>query len=226
MSWLFGGDFTATPLDYRLVFLSLLIAFACGHVISWSYMLTHTGLSYSRSFVNSLVVMPVIVALVIMVLSNNFVTAFGLIGVLSIVRFRNVLRDTFDTSFLLSAVALGLACGTQKFSSAIIGCAVLTLVTLYLWYTKFGTRHRYGMIVNLNWAGEISDLVDLESMLQRHCRRAYCASRRSSGEGGTDLSYRLLLRDPERADELIHELRSSGRVSRLSSIDVEDHAEV
>ena len=82
------------------------------------------------------------------------------------------------------------------------------------------------MIVNLNWAGEISDVSDLETLLQRHCRRAYCASRRSSGEGGTDLSYRLLLRDPDRADELIQELRTTGRVSRLSSIDVEDHAEV
>src|SRR4051812_18893361 len=99
MNRLFEGDFTATPLDHRLVFLALLLGFACGHIVAWSYMLTHTGLSYSRSFVNSLVILPVIVALVITVLSNNFVTAFGLLGVLSIVRFRNVLRDTFDTSF-------------------------------------------------------------------------------------------------------------------------------
>jgi Domain of unknown function (DUF4956) len=226
MNWLLEGDFTATPLDYRLVFLALLLGFACGHVVAWSYMLTHTGLSYSRSFVNSLVILPVIVALVIMVLSNNFVTAFGLLGVLSIVRFRNVLRDTFDTSFLLSAVALGLACGTQKFRSAIIGCLVITAVTVYLWYTGFGTRHRYGMIVSLNWSGEMSQLGELESVLRRHCRRTYCASRRSSGEGGTDLSYRLLLRDPNRANELIEELRSSRRVNRISSIDVEDQLEV
>jgi hypothetical protein len=226
MNFFLGGDYTSTPLDYRLVFLALLIAFACGHVVAWSYMLTHTGLSYSRSFVNSLVMMPVIVGLVIMVLSNNFVTAFGLLGVLSIVRFRNVLRDTFDTSFLLSSVALGLACGTQKFASAVIGCLVMTVITLYLWYTKFGTRHRYGMIVNLNWSGGISELGELEGVLDRHCRKTYCASRRTSGDGGTDLSYRLLLRDPGRADELIHELKSSRRIARVSSIDVEDHSEV
>jgi hypothetical protein len=225
MNWLLGGDYTSAPLDYRLVFLSLLIGFACGHVIAWSYILTHTGLSYSRSFVNSLIVMPVIVALVIMVLSNNFVTAFGLLGVLSIVRFRNVLRDTFDTSFLLTTVALGLACGTQKFSSALIGCLVVTAITFYLWYTGFGTRHRYGMIVNLNWSGAVSDLDELQRILERHCRKSYCAARRSSEEGGTDLSYRLLLRDPERADELIDELRTSKSVARVSSIDVEDQSE-
>ena len=54
MNWLFGGDFTATPLDYRLVFLSLLIGFACGHVISWSYMLTHTGRRVRDQVRNSL----------------------------------------------------------------------------------------------------------------------------------------------------------------------------
>lgn len=219
------GDYVSAPLDYRLVLLALLIAFVCGHVISWSYMLTHTGLSYSRSFVNTLVIMPVIVALVLMVLSNNPVTAFGLLGVLSIIRFRNVLRDTFDTSFLLTAVVLGLACGTQKFASAVIGCLLVTAITVYLWYTGFGTRHRYGMIVNLNWSRGPLEIDELEQVLGRHCRKAHCASRRSVPEGGTDLSFRLLLRDPARADELINELKTSKGVSRVGSIDVEDQAE-
>jgi hypothetical protein len=225
MDWLLGGDQTVMPLDYRLVVLALLVAFACGHVVAWNYVLTHAGLSYSRSFVNALVVLPVIVALVILVLSNNFVTAFGLLGVLSIVRFRNVLRDTFDMTFLLAAVALGLACGAQKFTSAMIGCVVFTLIVAYLWYTSFGTRHRYDMIVNLSWAGDAAELPELERVLQRHCRKSHCASRRST-DGGTDLSYRLLLRDPSRADELIEELKTSRRVVRVSSIDVEDQSEL
>ncbi len=220
------GDYASAPLDYRLVLLALLIAFVCGHIVSWTYMLTHTGLSYSRSFVNTLIVMPVIVALVLMVLSNNPVTAFGLLGVLSIVRFRNVLRDTFDTSFLLTAVVLGLACGTQKFASAVIGCLMVTAITVYLWYTGFGTRHRYGMIVNLNWSRTPSEIDELERLLERHCRKAFCASRRSGPDGGTDLSFRLLLRDPARADELMNELKTSEGVSWVGSIDVEDQAEL
>jgi ABC-type microcin C transport system permease subunit YejE len=57
-------------------------------------MLTHAGISYSRSFVNSLVVMPVLVSLVMQVLNNNLVTAFGLMAIFAIVRFQNILRDT------------------------------------------------------------------------------------------------------------------------------------
>ncbi|MBI1840213.1 MAG: DUF4956 domain-containing protein, partial [Verrucomicrobia bacterium] len=94
---LLQGDYGSAPTNWPVVVLGLLLAFACGHVIAWVYMFTHSGLSYSRSFVNALVLMPVIVSLVMMVLSNNLVTAFGMMAVFAIVRFRNILRDTLDT---------------------------------------------------------------------------------------------------------------------------------
>ena len=65
LDWLLQGDYGSAPTNWPAVLLSLLLAFACGHVIAWVYMWTHSGLSYSKSFVNSLVVMPMIVALVI-----------------------------------------------------------------------------------------------------------------------------------------------------------------
>ena len=116
----FRGDFAAVPTNVPAMVLGLLLAFAGGHVIAWVYMFTHTGLSYSRSFVNSLVVMPIVVAMVMMVLSNNLVTAFGLMAVFAIVRFRNILRDTLDTTYVLGVIVIGMACGTQKFTSAVV----------------------------------------------------------------------------------------------------------
>ena len=95
--------------------LGLLLAFAGGHVIAWVYMWTHTGLSYSRSFVNSLILLPIVVALVMMVLANNLVTAFGLMAVFAIVRFRNILRDTLDTTYVLCVIVIGMAAGTLCF---------------------------------------------------------------------------------------------------------------
>ena len=88
-----------------MMLLGLLLAFLTGHVIAWVYILTHSGLSYSRSFVNSLIVMPVIVAMVMMVLSNNLVTAFGLMAVFAIVRFRNILRDISGLKTKIPGVA-------------------------------------------------------------------------------------------------------------------------
>lgn len=221
------GDYVSMPVDYRLVLLSLLLAFACGHVVAWVYMAAHTGLSYSRSFVNSLIVMPVLVALVLMVLSNNLVTAFGLMAVLAIVRFRNVLRDTLDTTYVLSVIVLGMAAGTQRYTTTIMGCAVVVAILGYLSISAFGTRHRYDVIVNLHWARAVAELPDLAALLQRHSRRTVCANQRvQEGRDGVDLSYRILLRDPDRTADLLGELRNLPGVSRVTSLAAGDESEM
>src|SRR5687767_7154147 len=157
LDWFFSGDYGSAAPNWPAMVLALLIAFGAGQIIAWVYMLTHSGLSYSRSFVNALIVMPTIVALVMMVLSNNLITAFGMMAVFAIVRFRNILRDTLDTVYVLSVLVIGLACGSQKFTTAVIGCALTSIGMLYLWTTSFGSRHRYDVIVNLHWARPLTE---------------------------------------------------------------------
>jgi hypothetical protein len=228
MSDLFlSADYAAMPLDIRAVLLGLLLAFLAGQTLAWIYMLTHSGLSYSRSFVNSLVVIPVLVSLVMMVLSNNLVTAFGMMAVFAIVRFRNILRDTLDTTYILSVLVIGMACGTQRFPIAVTGALLTCGIMLYLWYTGFGSKHRYDVIVNLHWSRDGGELPDLVAMLGRHSLRTLCASQRShEGYEGIDLSYRLLLRDPARVSDLLTDLRNMSGVSRVTSLKAEEESEV
>src|SRR5258705_5508704 len=148
MTQFFQGDFSLMPINWAAVVLGLLLAFACGHLIAWVYMFTHSGLSYSRSFVNALIIMPTIVSLVMMVLQNNLVTAFGMMAVFAIVRFRNILRDTLDTTYVLTVLVIGIATGTPKFTSAVIGTLIVAVAMIYLWYTSFGSRDRYYVVVN------------------------------------------------------------------------------
>ncbi len=224
--WFFRGDYASTPISVPLMVLGLLLAFLGGHALAWVYIYTHTGLSYSRSFVASLVILPVLVAAVMMVLSNNLVTAFGMMAVFAIVRFRNVLRDTLDTSYILGCLVMGMAAGTQRFPVAVIVCALVSVIMFYLWFTAFGSRNRYDLIVNLNWTRAAADLADLRLLLHRHSRRSFCASHRSNENfGGTDLSYRVLLRDPARSEELLHELKVLPGVSRVTSLHAEDESE-
>jgi len=222
-----SADYAAVPLDMRAVLLGLLLAFLSGQTLAWIYMLTHSGLSYSRSFVNSLVVIPVLVSLVMMVLSNNLVTAFGMMAVFAIVRFRNILRDTLDTTYVLSVLVIGMACGTQRFPIAVTGALLTCGLMLYLWYTGFGAKHRYDVIVNLHWSRPGGEIPDLAAMLGRHSMRMLCASQRShEGYEGIDLSYRLLLRDPARVTDLLTDLRNMNGVSRVTSLKAEDESEV
>ncbi len=221
------GDYGAAPTNYAALIIALLLAFVCGHTIAWVYMFTHTGLSYSRSYVNTLILMPVLVALVMMILANNLVLAFGLMAIFAMVRFRTILRDTLDTAYVLAVIVIGLACGTAKFTSAIIGCVATGGIMFYFWFTGFGTRHRYDLILNIQWLRPLSELSELRQLLHRHSRAAQCASQRS-GEGypGIDLSYRLLLRDPDRRDELLQEVRALNGVARVSSLQASDESEI
>ncbi|HEX3857209.1 MAG TPA: DUF4956 domain-containing protein [Verrucomicrobiae bacterium] len=224
---LLNGDIGRAPTNFPALLLGLLLALAGGHVIAWVYMTTHSGLSYSRSFVKSIIVMPVVVALVMHVLANNIITAFGMMAVFTIVRFRNMLRDTLDTSYILLVLALGMAAGSQKFTTAVVGLAVMTVALLYLSATSFGSRHRYDLILNLHWSRPLSELDEINRLLTRHTRRSHRASQRGEpGSVGMDISYWLLLRDPDRVSDLLDEMRKVNGVSNLSSIQAEDESEV
>lgn len=217
-----GSQFTRP----ETVLLVVLLAFLIGHIIGWVYMWTHLGLSYSRMFVASLVAIPPIVSLVMLLMSGNIVIAFGLLAVFAVVRFRNVLKDTRDTVFILWSISLGMAVGTLRFGTAILGCLCIGLIFLYLRLTLFGSRHRYDVVLSLRWEGEGPVQQSLQSILKRHSVRIWLASQRAAAEGGVDVSCRLLLRDPSRSQELLDELQQAAGVRRASLYMREDESEI
>jgi len=227
MNALFEGDYGAAPTSFAIMTLALLLAFLSGQLLAWVYVFTHSGISYSRSFVVSLIVLPVLVALVLSVMANNIFTAFGLIAVFAVVRFRNILRDTLDTCYVLAVIVLGAACGTLKFSSAVIGTIAVSGLFVFLWMTASGTRHRFDLILNLKWMRPAAELGVVDQLLERHCLRVHIANQHyTQGFEGADLSYRVLLRDPKRASELLSELSTTPGVDRVSSVQAADESEI
>ena len=221
------GDFGPRPMDPGLTLLALLVAFLCGQTIAWIYMWTHSGLSYSRSFVNSLIVMAVIVSVVMMVLSNNLVTAFGLMAVFAIVRFRNILRDTLDTAYVLVVIVIGMACGTLKFPVAILGTIAISLILLYLRWTSFGSLQRYDVILNLHWTRPMARIGEVDEILGLYAlRRTPGGQRVREEDAGADLSWRLLMRDPASLPAMVAELQQLPGVSRVTGLPSEGDSEI
>jgi len=229
MEEIFDAFATAAPADVQSVVMALLLAFILGQAIAWTYMQTHSGLSYSRSFVQSLVVLPIVlsVAMTVLAMANSLVIAFGLMGAVAIVRFRNILKDTRDTTFLLLALVVGLAAGTYAFEVAVIGTAALCGVVVMLYYTDFGSRHHFDAILNFRLAGGAQALGDLNPIFRQYCRKSVMVSHRVSEEAdAADFSYRLSLRDPARSSELVEKLTAAGGVSHMSMIQRNDESEV
>jgi hypothetical protein len=198
-----------------------------GQFVGWTYMWTHKGLSYSQTYVASLVVIPVIVAMMMILMSGGIVAAFGLLAVFAVVRFRNVLKDTRDTTFILWSIIEGMGVGTRVYSTAVVAALGVAAVLLYLRLTAFGSRHRFDAVLSLQLTGDlVSGLATLKQLLLQHASRVVLADERKLTDEGLSLSYRLLLRNPSRSDELQWTLKQTEGIEHVSLFLREDESEI
>jgi hypothetical protein len=193
--------------------LSLLAAFVLGQLVAWIYVWTHSGVSYSRSFTQSLILMTMVVTLVMSVIGNSIITAFGLIGAMAIIRFRNVLKDTRDTVFVFFVLVLGIGTGTQRYVTSILGTLAFGLVALYLFHTSFGTLGRFDGHLSLRLARQ-GDERELNRAIEAFCRSVKRISVRRGGvEETSEYLFQVQLRDPRRGQEFLDGLRALPSVS-------------
>jgi hypothetical protein len=219
-------DWPGAP-DGRTVVFMIVLAFTTGMFVGFIYMWTHEALSYSRTFVGALAVLPIIVAMLMAAMSGSLIVIFGLLAVFGVVRFRNVLKDTRDTSFILWVVVEGLAIGTSRFSVAVLAAVGIGIAFLLLRFMSFGIRNRYDAVLSLRVTGDVvAQLGTLRSVLKRHATRLDLASERRATNEGTDITYRLLLRDTSRSSELQAELSKTEGFQNVSVYMHEDEAEI
>jgi hypothetical protein len=112
------------------VMLTLVLSFILAVGIGYVYRATYRGTAYTQSYVQTLVLMAMVVGLIMLIIGSNIARAFTLVGALSIVRFRNAIKDTRDVGFIFFAMAIGMACGTRFYLLAIL--ATVT-IGFFLW---------------------------------------------------------------------------------------------
>ena len=133
--------------DAITVTYNLLLSCILGIIISTIYKITHKGLSYSQSFMLTIVFVTVVVCMVMMVIGNNLARAFALVGALSIIRFRTVIKDTKDTSYVFFGLAAGMAAGTSSYFLAVIGVVIISLLSIFLYKTNYGSIYKSEIIL-------------------------------------------------------------------------------
>lgn len=136
---IFSAATATTELTFINAILTILIAIALGGIISFTYMKTNPG-GYSQSFTLTMVLLPVIVAIIILLIGSNVARAFSLAGAFSIIRFRSAPGDPKDITFVLFTMASGLACGVGSFGYAILFTLILCVLMFILNRTGFGVR--------------------------------------------------------------------------------------
>ena len=122
---LFAGQ---NNLTWQVILMNILFSALLGTIIYLSYYLTHRGTIYSQKFNVSLVVLTVLTGTVMTVIGNNLALSLGMVGALSIVRFRTAIKDARDTMYIFWAIIVGICCGVSDFLVSSIGSAVVFLV--------------------------------------------------------------------------------------------------
>ena len=198
------------------IIINLIISFFLGFIISLVYKKTHKGLSYSQSFVLTNIFVCVIVSMVIMVIGNNLARAFALVGALSIIRFRTVVKDTKDTAFIFWSLAAGMASGTGSYFLAISGTAVISMIALVLYYTNYGSIFKSEFIIQFRSRNSAKNKKNYNKIFSEYCKSSTLLNAESSGDGQSlKLSFDIVLKENKTYDEFIQKL---SKVSGLSEV--------
>lgn len=131
----YQGDLT-----WQMILVNVVMSAVIGMVIYVSYAVSHRGTIYSKKFNVSLIVLTILTCTVMTVIGNNIALSLGMVGALSIVRFRTAIKDSRDTVYIFWTIIVGICCGVQNFFVASIGSAVVFLVLLVLGSVKSDSR--------------------------------------------------------------------------------------
>jgi uncharacterized membrane protein YhiD involved in acid resistance len=203
--------------DLRSAGASLLAAFAMSQAIATVYGWTHRGMSYSASFVQSLVMSSVVATTMMLAIGNNIVWGIGVMGALALVRFRTNLRDPRDMVFVFAALVAGIACGTQAWALAALGTASFCAVALYLAFLPPAARRSFDGLVRFTVPFDSDASRAATDTLRRHTRSFVLATVRESsqGEGGEHV-YHVRFRADESRQLLAQELAAVRGLSGMA----------
>lgn len=223
--WLRDATMMETPIDAATMALRLTLAAAFGVVIAGLYRLSHGRLARdSRTLMGTLVLLTILLAMVTMVIGESVARAFGLVGALSIVRFRTVVEDTRDTAFVIFGVVVGMAIGTglvlvAAIGTPIVGVAALAASARLRRATQPGATGAgtlYTITVRLG-AGQSAESVG--AFLRTRTRTSRLAGVSTARQGASlDLTYAIELASPDEGPALVLGMNS---VAGVQGVDLQ-----
>ncbi|HNR67643.1 MAG TPA: DUF4956 domain-containing protein [bacterium] len=196
---------------------NILLALACGLFISWIYRKSYHGAGYPTNFVKSLILLTMITAIVLMVIGNNLARAFGLVGAMSIIRFRTAVKDTIDIVFIFFALAVGMAVGVGYFKIAILSTLLIGLIILILARTDLPFGMQSDVLLQFTYSGRDSDSPSYLSVLHEYCRSLKVVNARTIGESeNLELSYSIRLKKNKDNIGMIRGLKKIPEVKNIN----------
>jgi uncharacterized membrane protein YhiD involved in acid resistance len=197
---------------------NLFIAFVCGVIISFFYRKTYSGPGYLNSFVNSLVILSMITAVVIMIIGNNLARAFGLVGAMSIIRFRTAVKETQDIIYIFFSLSIGMAAGVGLHGLALAGTLLVGMTSVILNKTNLVSPSQKDLLLQFSFKGNGNDdEAQFLSVLNKYCKRTKLINAKSIGDTDTmEYSYYIGFKKRASDSEFIRELKNVKGINQVN----------
>lgn len=207
------------------VLVNMSVALICGIIIAYFYKASYKGAGYTNAFVNSLILLAMVTAIVIMVIGNNLARAFGLVGAMSIIRFRTAIKETMDIIFVFFSLAIGMAAGVGAFYIAFAGTLIVGTVMVVLSKTNIVVSSREEYLLQFYYVdNNKKDEAPYLDIMKEYCRNYKLINIKTLGNGdGLEISYYIQLKDVEHNSELVKELKNIQGLSHVNLFFDEEH---
>ena len=195
---------------------SVSAAFVLSNVIAFTYEKSFRGLSYSRNFVQSLMLGSIVVCLAMQAIGNNLAFGLGMMGALAIIRFRTGLKDPRDMIFIFAGLAVGMATGVHAYEAAIIGTAGFCIAAFTLRDSGLGRNTYFDGIIRFNLPHGQEASSSIESVLSDSCQKFALVTLRDTTQGTRlDYSYQIKLKKSVSKHQLVESLKSISGIKGL-----------
>ena len=142
-------NFTGT-VSVGAMLVSLLIAFAIGLFIVYVYRKTYTGVVYSKAYALCIIMLAMVTAMIIRTISSNISLSLGMVGALSIVRFRTAIKEPVDTSFMFWGISAGIMTGAGLYIPSIVASLCIGVLYFGAYLMGFRVSNRYLLVIKYN----------------------------------------------------------------------------
>lgn len=179
---------TITPASWLTILVSLVLAFAVGLFIAWIYRRNFRGVMYSNNFALTLVLMTLITCPVVMCIKESIQLSMGMVGALSIVRFRTAVKDPMDTAYMFWALTMGILLGAELYVIALVVVLGISVVLFLMTFVKFTNPNAYLLVLHYDEEAEY----DINQQLRRTVKQRRLRSKTVT-RAGAEMTYEVRL---------------------------------
>jgi uncharacterized membrane protein YhiD involved in acid resistance len=208
----------AFPVTGAQIVANVLVALVCGLGIAWLYRHTYRGPGFQVTFANALVLLSMITAVVILTIGNNLARAFGLVGAMSIIRFRTAVKETQDIVYIFFALTIGMAAGVGYYQIAFTGTLAIGLMIYLFSKTKASAPRREEYLLQFSYSPNGDDVPEYLGVFRKYCRRHKVVNTRAVGVDGErlEVAFYVRLKDKESNGHFVRELQKSAGVGQVN----------